>query len=404
MNRKIISELLERYNSFYLYDEEKILESMEKLKTGFPDVKFLYSLKTNPNKQVVETVLSNGFGSDAASLNEVKMSHLNGVPKEMLQYSAPGKLRRDIEAAIDSAILIADSVNEVKTIAEIAVEKGLNVEIGIRINPNFSFDGGKGTPSKFGIDEELVYESIPEWKQMEHVKIRGIHVHLRSQELSSELIGAYHENVLNLALRIQEALGEELKFINMGSGIGIPYSTVDEEVDLADLGGHTSKLVAQLKDKLPAAQVYIETGRFVIGKAGVYVTTVVDKKYSGGKTFLMLNSTLNGFSRPSLEQMVLNYTKDESPAAFEPLFTKKSAFQYLPVVEIEEKEVVTIVGNLCTGTDLVAKDVELPKMEVGDGIIMTNAGSYARVLTPLQFSSQEPPAEIFLKKDGSTIE
>lgn len=404
MEDMLLIDLMRKYNSYYLYDESKILFAMETLKNEFPNVKFLYSLKTNPNEHIVKTVLSNGFGSDAASLNEVKMSIQNGVPKEMLQYSAPGKLRSDIEEAIDQATLIADSVNEVSTIQEVAKEKGIHVEIGIRINPNFSFDGGKGTPSKFGIDEDQVYSNMSRWRAMENIKITGIHVHLRSQELSSDLIGEYHKNVLNLALRVQESIGEELKFINMGSGIGIPYSTSDEEVDLGVLGQHTSNLVSELKYKLPAAQVYIETGRYVVGKAGIYVTTVVDKKISGGKTFVILNSTLNGFSRPSLEQLVRNYTSDENPAAFEPLFTKKNAFQYIPLINREVKELVTLVGNLCTGADLVAKDTELPMMDPGDGLMITNAGSYARVLTPLQFSSQVPPIELFLKTDGTVME
>jgi diaminopimelate decarboxylase len=98
----------------------------------------------------------------------------------------------------------------------------------------------------------------------------------------------------------------------------------------------------------------------------------------------------------------------DSPAA-EPLFTRNKAFQFKVIegvvsqnVEMESRplETVTIFGNLCTSNDIIATDIELQRLEEGDLIVINNAGSYAAVITPMQFSSQEPPAEIFLAQDG----
>jgi diaminopimelate decarboxylase len=139
----------------------------------------------------------------------------------------------------------------------------------------------------------------------------------------------------------------------------------------------------------------IETGRYITCKSGVYVTKVVDRKVSCGKTILILKNTLNGFCRPSFEQMFTRCGGTDT-AAIEPLFTRNGAFQFATLKDNIETEVVTIFGNLCTGNDIVATDIELPYLSCGDIVIINNAGSYAAVISPMQFSSQEGPAEIFL--------
>ena len=237
---------------------------------------------------------------------------------------------------------------------------------------------------------------------MKHIKITGIHVHSRSQELDGTLIAGYYAKMFELACRVQDALGEELRFVNMGSGIGIPYAESDKPVDLARLGDEMTRLMGVYRSRL-SAQILIETGRFLVGKAGVYVTHVLDKKMSHGKVFVILANTLNGFVRPSMAQMVESYTDDAHPHNCEPMYTGRNAFGFVPLKDTAETETVTVVGNLCTGTDVIAKDIALPKLDCGDVFVITNAGSYAAVLSPMQFASLTPPAQVLLKADGSTV-
>jgi len=93
----------------------------------------------------------------------------------------------------------------------------------------------------------------------------------------------------------------------------------------------------------------------------------------------------------------------EEPAGKEPLFTKEDAFAFITLQESRQKEKVTLVGNLCTAADVIAEDIEVPYLEEGDCLIMTNAGSYAAVLSPMQFSSQERPKEFFLSAKGEIL-
>ena len=141
----------------------------------------------------------------------------------------------------------------------------------------------------------------------------------------------------------------------------------------------------------------IEVGRYAVGKSGIYVTKVMDRKVSCGKTYLILKNTLNGFIRPSLARLVCIYGGAAAPC--EPLFTSEDAFEIRTLKEDgAEKETVTLVGNLCTAADVAAENVTMPRLDVGDVVIFTNAGNYGAVLSPAQFSSQARPAAGFLRE------
>jgi len=401
MDKATILEQSKRFNSFYLYDEKVIQEAVSTLKTDFADVEFLYSVKANPFLPVLKSILQSGFGADAASLNEVLLSKKLGC--ENIYYSAPGKTEHDVACSIDKATIIADSPNEVLLIQKAAQKAGLTVKIGLRVNPDFAFWGGKGETSKFGIDEEQIYELIPQWKKLENISITGIHVHLHSQELNGNIIGAYHEKMFALAEKMQLALGTPLEFINLGSGIGIPYSKSDKPVDTHSLGKAAAELIKKYRSKMPETAIFIETGRFVSGKSGVYATKVLDKKTSRGKTYVILSNTLNGFIRPSVAIMAEKYSPKEFPDMYEPLYTEKGAFEFIALTNETETEKVTLCGNLCTSTDVIAEDIVMPKLTFGDVVVITNAGSYAAVLSPMQFAFQTPPAQLFLAADGKII-
>ncbi|MBQ7605484.1 MAG: diaminopimelate decarboxylase, partial [Firmicutes bacterium] len=134
------------------------------------------------------------------------------------------------------------------------------------------------------------------------------------------------------------------------------------------------------------------------------VTKVMDKKVSYGKTYILLKNTLNGFMRPSAAKMMSKYLTSEPAFSWEPLFTGLHSFRFEALEPNSEKEIVTLAGSLCTGTDVIAEDIEMPRLEVGDLVIITNAGAYAASFSPMQFSSQEVPGQVLMRADGSFAE
>lgn len=397
--RCIIGKLKADSDNFYIYDERWIRKCVSRLRTCFPQVKFLYSIKCNNNRHVMRSVFSQGLGADAASAREVELAAECGLSKDEIYYSAPGKTRKDIEEALDKSIIIADSINEIMLIDNIARERGEVYEIGIRLNPDFSFYSETGMPSKFGVDEGPAIDFIKS-NQCHNVRICGIHVHLRSQELNPSVLEWYYENMIDLAERVSGICGP-LRYVNMGSGMGIQYSKANTPLNVPELADAVKNKLFEFQKAYPDTLLIIETGRYVVGECGMYVTTVLDRKVSRGKAFVILKNTLNGFIRPSLERLVAHYSPDENPSGCEPLYSCKNASDFLTLKEqSSETEKVTLVGNLCTSSDVVAEDIEMPRLEPGDTVIITNAGAYGVVLSPIQFSSQDKPKEYFVSVEG----
>ena len=400
---KIIKDLMTQYDgSFYIYDEFVISNQIKTLTKYFPQFEFLYSVKTNPFAPIINFVASKGFGSDAASAEEVIMSHKAGLPYEKILYSTPGKTCRDIEKTIDKAIIVADSYNELLLINDVAKQRNIHIKTGLRINIDYSMEGGKGSSSKFGVDENTLVKQMDFLNSLSNIKIVGIHVHLCSQVLDHSILYRYYEKIFELALFCIETLGMKIEFINLGGGLGIVYSLAkDAPLDIGKLSTECEGLIQRFRDKIKA-RLIIETGRFVICEAGQYVTRIVDIKESMGTKYLIVEKGLNGFLRPSISELLMAYAPtDSNLRTSEPLFTAKDAFEFkIPEGEETFLEKVSIVGSLCTATDIMAKDVILPKARIGDIVIVSKAGSYSYSLSPLLFASHPLPFQFYLKTNG----
>lgn len=377
------------HDSFYIYDGKAIGERAELLKAAFPGVEFLYSVKCNPFPEVVRTLANHDFGMDAASIQEVELAIRAGIPGGNIFYSAPGKTISAIRKALRRSMIIADSLSEITRISQVVRAEPL--ETGIRVNPDFSMDGDEGMPSKFGIDEKEVLHFLKD-DVPENLRITGLHVHLKSQVLDEEKLLHYYDKLLDMASKFAPYM-RKFSFLNLGSGIGIPYGE-ENPLDIRSLGQKLAGKISLFHEKFPETRLLIETGRYVTGPAGIYVTKVVDRKVSHGKTFLILADTLNGFLRPSMGEIVRKYGGENAPGS-EPLFTKTHAFP-IRTLKNGDLETVTLAGSLCTASDMAAEDISLPHLEIGDPVIFENAGAYGATLSPFAFSSKEKPAEYFV--------
>lgn len=374
----------------YLYDNQLITERCKTLQAAMPNDVLLYSIKANPFLPVVKSIASQGFGADAASANEVERASQAGILRESIYYSAPGKTMQDIEKTWGKCIIIADSFSELSLLEKSAAEKDEHILVGVRVNPNFSMSGSDAVPSKFGIDEDKLALSA---MRFPHLKIAGIHIHLRSQVLDTDLLCAYYRNCYALAERIDKMYGAELSFINFGSGIGTVYDTARERPLAFEKIEQTMRELHQCNARSLNAKFVFESGRFIVCNAGTYYTRVVDRKESCGKTFIVVQNAMNGFLRPVLAELLCQNLGKFPPEGQEPLYTSGTQCSFRILGKEANSERVDIVGNLCTSLDVMARDVILSHVEIGDILEVTNAGSYGRALSPQLFSSQEPPKE-----------
>ena len=403
MYSQTIIDFVQKNAPCYIYDQATIRKQASRLQQTFGEATLLFSLKTNPFVPVVRFLASLGFGADAASAGEVALAASCGMPAEKIYYSTPGKTQADITACLGKCHLIADSMQEIIRAEQAAKEAGKTIGIGIRVNPAFSMDSDMPAPSKFGMDEEQLHRVFALLSECPHLKIEGLHVHLRSQILDALMLANYYEKCYALAEKVSLFAGHPLSYINFGSGIAIPYyKAEDSPLDLAVLSQAFSTLAERNKNAL-AANLLIETGRFVTCESGTYFTPIVDKKTSCGKTFLIVEKGMNGFFRPA-QAALLEQLLEDVPNS-EPLYTRKNAFP-ISVVGIPQigAETVTIAGSLCTALDVLAKDISLPMAPVGAIIAVGNAGSYGRSLSPLTFSSHPAPPEFLYTEENTFVE
>ena len=413
-----LRDMAEEYGSFYLYDGAIIEGQAKSLKEAFSGIDFLYSVKCNPYPKILQTLCDLGYGADAASAGEVLRAEEAGFLPEDIYYVAPGKTRSDIRRTWGKCTLIADSLDEVRWIDEeaerAAAPDDAPIHIGLRINPDFGFENGDPAPSKFGVDEDQAIAALSHWHgaagmmSLRRVSVKGLQVHLRSQVLDTEALRIYYHKVLELADRFGEVCGG-LDFVDMGSGIGVHYAPGDQPLDIRTLGKAVEEELCTFRKKWPGTRIMIETGRYLTCQAGLFVTTVVDRKVSCGRTYIILRDTMNQFLRPSLARLVVHYAREHAPEGREPLFTAADAFPFWVVKRVggadkssgsagasDRMETVTLTGRLCTAADVIAEDVSLPKLSPGDAVIIGNAGSYAATLSPWAFSSMEKPTEFFI--------
>jgi len=400
---QMIKKLMDKYSRpFYFYDENIIARQIEILLKNFQPFEFLYSIKANPFAPIVNFIAFKGLGADTASAEEVIIARKAGLTSNRIFYSSPGKIPDDLVKTFGKSTIIADSYQELTLINELARQRKQIIKIGLRINPDYTIGDEKGTSSKFGVDEETLETKKKYLKNLSNIKITGIHVHLRSQVLDPIHLYQYYERIFELALFCKEALGWNLEFINFGGGLGIVYSlSKDKPLNIKQLGIASIKLFQRFIDKLDV-RLLIETGRFAICEAGHYVTHIVDIKESRGEKYYIVENALNGFSRPAIANLISAYAYPESnlPGS-EPLFTAKDAFEFSILnKKCSPLEKVCIVGNLCTATDIMAKDIMLPKADIDDILVVSKAGSYAYSLSPLLFASQPLPLQFYLKTSG----
>ena len=239
-----------------------------------------------------------------------------------------------------------------------------------------------GGPQQFGVDSERV-PGLLRKLALQEADFVGFHIFAGSQNLNAEILCAAQRKTVELALRLADESPLPIRYLNIGGGFGIPYFDKDQPLDLVAIGENLEVLVAEtIRPKLPDVRVVVELGRYVVGECGIYVTRVVDRKESRGKTFLVVDGGLHHQLAASgnFGQVIRrNYPVtignrlDEPPA-----------------------ETVSVVGCLCTPLDLLAADVALPHAEIGDFVVIHQAGAYGLTASPTAFLGHPVPIEVLV--------
>lgn len=368
----------------YVYDLDYMSEQYQELKSAFKGRKSIlaYAVKANSNLSVVKHFADLGSGADCVSIGEVRRAFLAGIPAYKIIFSGVGKSDDEIREAIEKDILYINVESEAELFRVESIAKELNKisRISIRVNPNID---PKTHPyistglhdNKFGVDINTAKRMYIFANNSQALEAVGVHFHIGSQLTHLEPI---YESAVIVAdmVRSLEAIDIELKFFDIGGGLGITY---DDEVTIKPYD-YAQAILGTLKGL--DLTVICEPGRFLTANAGYFLTKVLYEKQNGAKKFVVVDGAMNDLLRPSLY----------------------GAYHKIEAITDSASEVrdVDIVGPVCESGDFFAKNYPLPELNHNDLLVVHSAGAYGFGMGS-NYNTRGRSAEVAIEKGKARL-
>jgi diaminopimelate decarboxylase len=387
-----IEKLAEKFGTpLFIYRRETITKTIRDLQSRLPDrFQLYYSIKANPNATILRTILAEGCGLEIASQGELQQALAAGCKPSRILFAGPGKTESELKLALNAEIgeIHVESIEEARRINQLAGKKKSAEAISLRVNPVDTAGGAMqmgGKPSPFGIDEESLESVVAEIQQQENTKITGVHLYMGTQILEAEILLAQYHRGISIANAVARQIDSPLATLDFGGGLGTPYFSHETELDLDAFQRGLIEIddIMSSSQWLAETKAIIESGRFLVNEAGIYVSRVTRVKRSRGKTYAVLDGGMHHHLAASgnLGQTI----KRNYPLA---VLNK--------INEAPAEDVIEIVGPLCTPLDTIGRSISLPPIESGDLVGVFQSGAYARAASPLGFLSHPTPAEVLV--------
>ena len=367
---------------FYVYSKKAIEDKINQYKEAFSDYTTLicYALKANSNLSILKIFAENDIGADIVSGGELFKARKAGIPHSKIVYAGVGKTDFELSYAIREDILFfnVESVEELYVLNELAGARKKKVNISIRVNPDVDpkthpyISTGLRT-SKFGIDIDEALDAYKIAQSLENLNITGIHCHIGSQIMDVSPYREAVEKTAELVFTLKKE-GIELKYFDIGGGLGIKYKPEDNPPHPKQLADMVLPVVKQTGLKL-----ILEPGRSLIGEAGALVSQVIFTKNKKDKHFIIVDSGMNDLLRPAMY----------------------NAYHHILSVEKKnEKITADIVGPICETGDFFALDREIDNVKRGDFIAVMSTGAYGFSMSS-NYNVRSRAAEVLV--DGSNF-
>jgi diaminopimelate decarboxylase len=385
-----VDRLAERVGStpFFAYDRGLLTARVALLRSTLPaGIELGYAVKANPMPAVVQHLSGLVDAFDVASSLEMRTALDTPMPANRVSFAGPGKTPVELAQAVAAGITIEmESETEAARVIAAGERLGIRPRVAVRINPDFAIKGSGmrmgGGPQQFGVDSERVPAFLKELARAD-VDFLGFHIFAGSQNLRADILCEAQRKTVDLALRLASDAPTPVRYLNIGGGFGIPYFDRDRPLDLPVIGDNLAELLAgSIRPTLPDARVVVELGRYLVGECGVYVTRIVDRKESRGKVFLVVDGGLH-------HQLAAS-------GNFGQVIRRNYPLAIGNRIDDVATETATVVGCLCTPLDLLGDNVVLPAVDVGDLVVVFQAGAYGLTASPTAFLSHPAPPEVLV--------
>ena len=352
---------------FYVYSTATLTRHFQLFDDALAGMDHLvcYAMKAASNQAILQTLAKLGAGMDVVSGGEYARARAAGVPGERIVFSGVGKTRDEMRLALTGGIrqFNVESEPEMAVLSAVATELGVKAPITIRVNPDVDakthakIATGK-SENKFGIPISRAREVYAQAAALAGIEVIGIDVHIGSQLTQLEPFELAYQKVAELTETLR-ADGHNIRRLDLGGGLGIPYTRSNEAPPLpTDYGAMVKRVLGHLN-----CEIEIEPGRLIAGNAGILVSQVIYVKEGEDRKFLILDAAMNDLIRPAMYDA--HHDID-------------------PVIEPQagaERATYDVVGPVCESGDTFAKGREMAQMNAGDLVAFRSAGAYGAVMS-----------------------
>lgn len=373
---------------FHIYDEAGIRKNAELLKQAFSwnqGFKEYFAVKATPNPFLISILREYGCGCDCSSVTELMLSKAIGAVGDDVMFSSNDTPASEFKYANDmGAIINLDDITHIE-ILEKTLGK-LPKKLSCRYNPGGLFKISNSImdnpgDAKYGMTTEQLFEAFHILKE-KGVEEFGIHAFLASNTVTNEYYPTLAKVLFEVAVRLKNETGANIRFINLSGGVGIPYKPDQEPNDILEIGKGVKAVYEEVL--VPAGMgdvsLYTELGRFMMGPYGALVTRAINQKHTH-KEYIGVDACAVNLMRPAMYGAYHHITvmgKENAPC--------------------DHKYDVT--GSLCENNDKFAIDRMLPEIEMGDLIYIHDTGAHGFAMG-YNYNGKLKSAEILLKPDGS---
>ncbi|MFP4214056.1 MAG: diaminopimelate decarboxylase [Desulfohalobiaceae bacterium] len=381
-----VQDLARKYGTpLYVYSSATLHRHFQAFDSAFQDLSHLtcFSAKCNSNLSILSYLHSLGAGADIVSGGELYRCLSAGIEPEKIVFSGVGKQAIELQQALEADILMfnVESEQELELLHQVAKDKGQQARISLRINP----DVDPGThpyistglqKNKFGIPRQQALELYKRSKDMPWIQAVGIDCHIGSQLTEVSPFLEALERLLDLYRQLRD-LGLEIRYLDLGGGLGIPYAEEDPPHP-TELGQALSRVLQEYQD----LTLILEPGRVIAGNAGILVTRSLFTKQSPLKNFVVVDAAMNDLIRPSLYGAYHRISE--------------------VVPQGREEQTVDVVGPICETGDFLAQERCLPRVEKDELLAVFSAGAYAFSMAS-QYNSRPRAAEVLVNGDQARL-
>lgn len=373
---------------FHIYDERGIRENAKAVREAFawnPGFKEYFAVKATPNPGLIQILREYGCGCDCSSLTELMLAKAMGVQGEDIMFSSNNTPAEEYAYAAETgAVINLDDITHIDFVEEILGK--LPETMSCRYNPGGVFRMSNGImdnpgDSKYGFTTQQMFDGFRILKQ-KGVKKFGIHAFLASNTVSNDYYPVLAGQLFELAVRLRDETGADIRFINLSGGVGIPYEPDKEPNDIRVIGEGVRRVYGEIL--VPAGMgdvaIYTEMGRFMMGPYGQLVTKAIHEKHTH-KEYIGVDACAVNLMRPAMYGAYHHITvlgKEDAPA--------------------DHKYDVT--GSLCENNDKFAVDRMLPKVEMGDYLVIHDTGAHGYAMG-YNYNGKLKSAELLLRMDGT---